>query len=321
MKKKILKIGIRVVITAGLLAAIVMTVDLEKAWANVKQADWVTALAFAPLMALSIVAVGIRWGLVMKVAKVPATFRGAIAVVYTGIFINQFSIGAAGGDIARAVLASRGSDMKARTVGTILFDRAIGLVTLITIGLVTALLNLKDPRYEDFAWVSGGMAGAIALGSLVYFNPWLRRLAPGKWLKRKMPGAGMIRDMDFVFKEMIRHPGVLAICVATTVIGQASSILAIWGFSTALGLNVTVGECFASMPIVIVVMALPISIGGLGTGEAAFQETFMRMGLTADQALSIAILYRFMMLIVSLPGIVIFALGRARTHKPPDESE
>ena len=161
------KVIVRVAVAAGLLALLIWKIDFGDVWERIKVADFALAAAFAPLMILTIVEMGIRWGLVMRASGLPATFRGAIAVAYTGTFFNMFSIGAAGGDIARAVLVARETDKKARAVGTILFDRIIGLGTLVAAGFVASLINLGDPRYEEFALLTGAMVGAMVLGGLV----------------------------------------------------------------------------------------------------------------------------------------------------------
>lgn len=307
------KVGVRVLIAGGLLWLLISQVEPGKLWSQLKDADVGLAAAFAPLMILTIAEMGFRWGLVMRASGLPATFRGAIAVAYTGTFFNMFSIGAAGGDIARAVLVARETDLKARAVGSILFDRIIGMGTLVAAGFVASVLY----RYWEFAAVTGAMVGAMAIGGAVYMNPALRRSRLGEWLKRKLPGAATIREMDVVFKVMLRRPGLLSVCIAITAIGQASNIVAVWGLAHyAMGLqSVTIGQCFATMSIIFVVMALPISIGGLGTGEAAFVVAFQRMGLTDTQALSLAVLFRITYIAISLPGLVIFLLGKARTTK------
>lgn len=316
-RRTAIRVVVRLLIAGGLLGLLVWKVDIRTVLAQLRGADLATAAAFAPLMIVTIVEMGIRWGLVMRASGLPATFRGAIAVAYTGTFFNNFSIGAAGGDIARAVLVARETDLKARAVGTILFDRLIGLGTLVAVGFVAALLNARDPQYREFAMITGAMVGAMVLGGVVYMNPMLRRSAPGEWLKRRLPGAKSIREMDLVFKEMLRRPGLLGVCVAITAAGQAANILAVWGLAHySMGMQtVTVGHCFAIMSIIFVVMALPISIGGLGTGEAAFVLAFERIGIPYAQAFGLAILFRLTYYAISLPGLVIFMLGKAKTKR------
>jgi uncharacterized membrane protein YbhN (UPF0104 family) len=314
-RRKLLKVAVRVLITAAFLAVLAFQADWGRLWERVRGADLRGAAAFLPLMVLTILEMGLRWGLVMRASGIPARFGGAIAVGYVGAFFNQFSIGAAGGDIARAILAARDTELKARAVGTILIDRAVGLGTLILMGFATAAANFQDPMFRPFAVGLGGLMAAMAMGALVYFNPALRRSRAGRWLKERLPWAGTVREMDEAFGRVVRRPGLLAFCVLITAVGQAAMITAIWGLARSLGLaQVTPAQCFALMPPIFVVMALPISIGGLGVGEAAFVQAFVRTGVRAEDALSLAVLYRLANFAVSLPGIVIFLVGKGRTR-------
>lgn len=291
------------------------SVNLSDVARVMKRTDRGTASLYALLMVGTILEMGIRWGLLLRAAGIAASFPGAIAVAYTGAFFNQFSAGAAGGDIARALLVARDTDLKARAVATILLDRAIGLATLILMGLVTALVNAGDPAYRTPAAILGTMAGAIALGSIVYYNPLLRRSALGQKLKARMPKA--VEDLDSVFRLVLQRPLLLLVCVAITAVGQAMVIVAIWGLGRAMDLpGVAMSQCFSLLPIIFVSMALPISIGGLGVGEQAFIQGFKTFGLPETEALGLALMFRIVGLAISLPGLVIFLLGRARTsHK------
>ncbi|MHC4606237.1 MAG: lysylphosphatidylglycerol synthase domain-containing protein, partial [Planctomycetota bacterium] len=56
-----------------------------------------------------------------------APFGRVLCISFAGAFFNLFLPGAAGGDIAKAVLSARGEERKAAIVGTILLDRVIGL--------------------------------------------------------------------------------------------------------------------------------------------------------------------------------------------------
>lgn len=317
MKRKAFKIGVRIAISAVFLGLVVWAIDLKAVRKNLAEGvDWPLACAFGLLLVVAILEMGLRWALLLRAAGIPATFRGALAVAYTGAFFNQFSLGAAGGDIARAVLVARDTDMKARAVGTILLDRVIGLVTLILMGFVVAVTHAGEKMYFPFVLALGCILVGLAGGALIYFNEGLRRSALGEWLKRKVPGSGVLRDMDSVFKGMRHRPGLLMLCVVISAVGQATSMVATWGLARSLHLEqVTLSQCFSVLPLVSVVMALPIAIGGFGTGEFAFITSFVHMGVAQDQAATLIVLFRAAYFVTALPGVVIFLLGKARMRK------
>ena len=59
-------------------------------------------------------------------------------------------------------------------------------------------------------------------------------------------------------------------------------------------------------------MLLPITINGLGTGQAAFLWTFGAAGVGKPEALALSILFIALGILGNLPGGVLYALGGRR---------
>ena len=58
--------------------------------------------------------------------------------------------------------------------------------------------------------------------------------------------------------------------------------------------------------------AVPISLGGWGVGEYAYAHLFGLVDVPVNQAIALSVLYKLAMMVASLPGGVLFALGMAR---------
>ena len=77
-----------------------------------------------------------------------------------------------------------------------------------------------------------------------------------------------------------------------------------------MGLEVPIKYYFVFFPIGWVLGALPISPAGAGVLEGGIVFLFTRVpGVTAEQALVLAMCQRVMFLLASLPGIVIHIMG------------
>ncbi|HEC14310.1 MAG TPA: UPF0104 family protein, partial [Rhodospirillales bacterium] len=90
-----------------------------------------------------------------------------------------------------------------------------------------------------------------------------------------------------------------------------------------LGLDVTFVDCLVLFPPVLLVTTLPISIAGWGVREGAMVAAFGLVGVPAEGALVLSILFGLLSIAISLPGGVIWLMSQDRKEKiviPEEES-
>lgn len=267
------------------------------------------ALAAAFLGPFAILA--LRWWLLLRGHGFEVSYGRIFLVNYAGIFFNNLLPGGVGGDLTKAILATAGEERKAAVVGTVLLDRVIGLVVLIFLG--AACLTPFAGSFQDrrVVWIVYGLAAAVVLGYAVYFNPLLRRLLPGR-----LPFRSTLSQLDGVFRSAREKRRLMATTAALSGVSQVVSILIIWGLARALGLNQTpLWQFFVFEPIIFIVTALPISVGGWGVQEGTYALLFGTFGgMDPNQAVALSVLVKLSMLLASVPGGVLFALGASRAR-------
>ncbi len=250
-----------------------------------------------------------RWWLLLRGHGFAASFGRVFLVNYAGIFFNHLLPGGVGGDLTKAVLASTGEERKAAVVATVLLDRLIGLGVLIALG--AACLVPYAGRFEDkrVLWVVYGLAGAVLLAYLLYFNRALRA-----WLGPRLPFAGLRAQLDGVFRSAKEHPRLMAAAAGLSLLSQVVSILIIYGMARALGLDRTpLWMFFVFEPILFIVNAVPITPGGWGVQEGAYAYLFGTFGgMSPSEAVALSVLFKVGMLAASVPGGLLFALGATR---------
>jgi hypothetical protein len=254
-----------------------------------------------------------RWWLLLRGHGFAAPFGRIFFITYAGNFFNNFLPGSVGGDLTKAILAASGQERKAAVVGTIILDRAIGLGVMIVFGaacLTPFLRRFEDPR---LAWVVYGLLGAMVLGYAAYFNRPLRG-----WLKEKLPFRATVTELDGVFRSARERKGLVGGASLLSLAGQASAILVIYGLARAMKIEgVELWQFFVFEPIIFMVTALPISVGGWGVQELLYQELFGRFaGVDPNQAIALSILYKLSTILMTIPGGVLFALGATRVRNP-----
>lgn len=300
-------LALRLALTALFIGLVVYLVDLRAVGAVLSRCRIGSAALIAVLLPSVVVVLAVRWRMVLRAAGFEVPLRRVAAVTYAGLFFNLVLPGAAGGDIARAILAAQGEERRAAVVGTILLDRLIGLATMILMAFVVMIPMWGRPELRPVALLVVGLGAGGLAAFFVYFS----RL--GKALRDRLPFQGVVGEIHKVLAAMKDSRGVVLRAVALSVVAQSISIVAILGLSRALGLHaIPAGAFFVVEPIVFIVTAVPISPGGLGVQELAHQMLFRPYGVADSEAVALSLLYKVVLAAATIPGGLWFAAGGTR---------
>jgi hypothetical protein len=259
----------------------------------------------------------LRWWLLLKGHGFEAPLGQIFFVTYAGTFFNNFLPGAVGGDLTKAVLAASGETRKAAVAGTVILDRVIGLSVMILLGAASLTPQvgfywspLGDRR---LVYLIYGLLGAMILGYAVYFSPPFRRLVG------VLPFKKVVEELDGVFRAAREKKMLVAKAAAISLVAQIMGILIIFGLACAMGIpGLSVVKFFIFEPIIFIVTALPISIGGWGVQEYVYQRLFGDFGgMDPNHAIALSILYKLSLILMSIPGGLLFALGATRRRPTP----
>ncbi|HUR38982.1 MAG TPA: lysylphosphatidylglycerol synthase transmembrane domain-containing protein [Planctomycetota bacterium] len=271
-------------------------------------------LFFAMMVALLLpqALLAARWWMLLKGHGFEAPFGRIFFVTYAGTFFNNFLPGAVGGDLTKAVLASSGESRKAAVAGTVILDRIIGLSVMILLGAASLTPELSfywsllgDRRLVALIY---GLLGAMVLGYVVYFSPPCRRLIG------LLPFKHVVEELDGVFRSARDKKPLVAKASGVSLVGQVLGILIIYGLACAMGIpGLSLVKFFIFEPIIWIVTALPISIGGWGVQEYVYQRLFGDFGgMDPNHAIALSVLYKLSLILMSIPGGLLFALGATR---------
>lgn len=268
--------------------------------------------AMMAAMLLPLFLLAVRWRLILRGHGFQAPLGQIFFVTYAGAFFNNFLPGAVGGDLTKAILAAAGEDRKAAIAGTVILDRLVGLAVMIVLG--ASCLTPYVGRFDDrrLAWLIYGLLGAMVVGYLLYFSPPVRRLL------RLLPFENTIAELDGVFRAAREKKGLVGAAAGISFVAQVLGIMVIYGLARAMGIpGVGLWMFFIFEPIIFIVSALPISVGGWGVQEYVYERMFTGFGgVDPNQAIALSVLYKLSLILVSIPGGVLFALGATRKGSP-----
>jgi uncharacterized protein (TIRG00374 family) len=303
----------RAVIAVVLTAALVYISHPREIWAAVTQADpWLLALAFG-LVLVDRAVMAHRWyellGPAFSGRRPP--FLDVLHVSFVSSYLGTLLPTSVGGEALRVVAFARRGFDGARVLATVLMDRVLGVISMLLIAIIGTGLAphlLRDPVIATpLALV---FAGSLLTAALLYSRravalAWtlLRRLTP----RRLLPQAR--RFLLAIHRHAADHRTVTWV-LAESMLVQLLRITQAYLVGTAIGLHLPYTAYLALIPLALLVLLLPVSIGGMGTGQASFMLLFGRVGVSGADAFTLATLLLLLSLLGNLPGGLAYALGR-----------
>lgn len=236
------------------------------------------------------------------------SWYNAMKLTLVGFLFSTFLPGAAGGDVARIFYAAKGnSGRRTEIITVLLLDRAIGLFALLVLPLlfvavfpelVHAMPAIRILLITATLFAAG-MPGTFLIFVLMprYVNRLLRG-ATAEQIVRAL--AGYRGNLPTVLAAVAISLAAHLSLIAVTVLG----VLAInpngWpnGWTTKM---------FFVIPLGHLANSLPITPGGLGVGEAAFNALFEIAGLRGGAEALLC--FRIWKAMVGLLGLAIYVRG------------
>lgn len=251
-----------------------------------------------------------RW-IVLLYTLVPADrppLADILRIFFVSTFLGTF-LPSVGGDAVRAYgianLNVRGGD----AVASVFMDRMLGIASL----FLMALAGLALARDLANNWViiaSLGLAAAACLVTLLLVFSQRADVVMSVILTR-LPAAvrhAGQRVLESMQRYAAHHAQLTKVLVCSAAV-QALRILQAYYLGRSLGIEASLGTYFAFLPLILLVMLLPITVSGLGTGQAAFLWFFARVGVSAAAAFALSVLFIGLGIVGNLPGGILYAWG------------
>jgi glycosyltransferase 2 family protein len=275
---------------------------------------------FAGWMALSIlanlvqVALGaMRWREISGYCQAPLDLLQAFRFNMIGTFFNQTLPSTIGGDAVRLWLVNRtGASWRSATY-SVLVDRAIGLIALaivVVISLPWSLELIRNDRGRaaliliDIAAMSAGV-GFL----LVSYLPW-------NWLKTWWP-TRHIHACSAIANQIIFNrttgPKIAVLSISIHVL----TVVIAWCAVRSISAPADFEQTFMLVPPIALITMLPISIAGWGVREAAMMVAFGYAGLNQTDGTMISLLSGATSFVIGAIGGLVWVVSNEKADKNP----
>ena len=298
---------LKIVVSAGLLVYLFLTVDLGKFWATLRGARWEYLVLAGVLMLLGTALRALRWQVLLEALAIHVPLRRLVELYFVGAFFNVLLPTGLGGDAVKMMELGRTTGKMPEAIGTTLVDRAVGLWTLFGMALVALPFSYRLLPGDTGLYVLFLSVAAVVGGWVVMATP----LIPWLGSKVRLPW----QDKLARFYRSVSSLGYPALGKACLVSLVFNSMLVLFNglIATGLGVDLPWGVWLLFTPIISLSLALPISIGGLGVREQTVKILLGALGVSAAASLAVGLMIYFLTnIVVGLVGGVWYSLEGAR---------
>ncbi|MDQ3574232.1 MAG: flippase-like domain-containing protein [Actinomycetota bacterium] len=302
--------ALRVVATVVIVTWLASRVRLERLHDLGWRPDGLLWLAGA--VGLTLLGVGLsalRWQRVLMALDRPVKAGILVRHYLASLFVGNVLPSTIGGDVLRVSrLASEGGDAP-RVLASVVLERLTGWLVLPMLTLVGLAAN---PGLRRIAPAPARSALGFAVATVALLAVVLVLASSpgfGRWLGSSQGWRRFIGGVHLGLERFHRLPGLAFEVLTVGFAYQLVMVLAAFLAAKALGVGVGWTVMLAFFPVVAIIQVLPLTVGGLGTREAALIFFLHPFGVPDAHAFALGLLLYMISLAVSLAGAPAFALG------------
>lgn len=228
-----------------------------------------------------------RWQILLRAQGLELKLSRTFQLTYIGNFFNLALPGAVSGDFVKAFYVAKESQgRRGHAFGTILFDRLTGVSALVFVSAFAMLFSLGKGWGSEVFNAIFLIMGLAAAGALVFFgylflvkaswDPLLRLL---QRLETRAVKFGSLTRIYEGIRHYHHHKSAVVQALSISFLSQLLATTSALAFAYALGEgSIPPWGVLAVVPVGLLVTAVPVMPGGIGTGHAAFSWLFLLLG-------------------------------------------
>ena len=285
------------------------------------------SLLFTPLVHVQST---VKWYALTRARRMNVPFRRLYYYFVVGRFYNLILPSNIGGDLVRIRMLGVASGRPADAAATVFVERLTGILTLVVYASIAAAITAASRRvpWVFSAVVLASAALAVLCWALVADRPvrLLTKLLSGRspLLDALVAKIVRLRAAIVAFRDM---PSALAVAFGHSVVFYVLCVADIWLTLRVFDRVAEFSTMLLAVPVVMLVMNAPLSVGNVGVLEFAYTVVLGAFGVSPTAALSTVMLMRLKMILAAAGGGVAHALisdaapaGSAAREARPDRA-
>lgn len=312
-----LALAMRLLVSAGLLAALVMRLDLQQLLALAVGLDWAWLIPPFLFFWLGMALTSFRWQAVLSDFQIRERVGLLFWLTLLGFFWNNFLPSTVGGDGYRFLrLRARHPGRDAAAFSSVFLDRIYGFLALLVFHFAFLPFYwqavLRDPWLK---WIEA----AILLATLAAASIWVMRRrfdalsvegVRGRLVRETL---GKVRKILALIEQ--QRPVTFWRAGWYSLVSVLLNGLAFWCYFLALGEHPDLSLTVYASTLAAAVGALPVTVNGLGLMEAMYVLLLAPSGLGRESILLAAFLGRGLNLAIAVGSGIGYALESVLTPR------
>lgn len=314
-KNRIIQL-LKIIVSLFLLAYVIKLIDWNNAISAVKHANVNFLLLALVLIMIERMVSVFKWCLLLRVKSAGVTFWRLFIINYIGSFWGLVLPSSVSVDIVRGYYLSRALADAPLAVSSVIADRVMGLLSLVFLGCCGA-------------WTAGdrfGLAyqrigvGALALLSmlgvfLIQYEPFI------KWVDRHVIQRLTVWNLNQHLKKWLKSclqyrefPGTMILVFLLSVLVQVIRVLMFYVVALSFDVQVPAIYYFIFIPLIMLLIMLPISIGGFGIREGSFVGFFSLIGMGSADAFVVSFTVSLLTTLTTACGGLIYLFDKSTVN-------
>ncbi len=307
--RKYLFLALQITVSVGLLGWVLSGVDTGGLLSAIAGANPWYLLAALAVMPPHVLANAVRWQYVWPTPEQGGGTRPSLGtltkLILVGMFFNQVLPAPVGGDAVRTIGAKRqGCNLSAAAL-SILIERTWGLiaVTLMILPSLPYLLpGLLPPVWSPATTaISLTVLAIIGLFITFFVFRWGSQKAEARFQKP------LLVALTQQWRETTLRPLPATLLFVLSVLGQLPPIFAMVFIALALPGAMDPVSALMIAPLAIFATVIPLSFSGWGVRETIVVAALASQGVDGSHALALSLVFGLLLLILSLPGALMWA--------------
>jgi len=303
MLKKYSKIILKVAVSAVFLFWVIFKVDWLNVLENFQSIKWPFMLAYILAVMIGMMISAYKWKLLANFKEIRLDFGDFFKYYLTGTFINNFMPSFIGGDTFKAYETGKAQDRYIEAASSVMMDRIMGLFGATILTLIFTALNFKNVISSKTLIIANLLVVFSLLIDILIMK--IRRKPFWARFKKYFPDKFVAFMIDLGTynnnSRILRKATFLAFAFYFVGVALANYIL-----FAALGVKIGLMDYLSVIFLISIVSSIPISINNIGIKEWTYIAFFGVFGVSASVAVTIAIISRFVQMLISFFALPIY---------------
>ncbi len=268
---------------------------------------WLAAMVGVTVV--GVVLSALRWQRVLSALEVPARTMALVPLYLASLFVGNFLPSTIGGDVLRVSRLASARGDTARALASVTLERLTGWLVLPVLTMAGLLANPGLGRIAPGATRLALGLAVVTVSLLVVILGLVSSARFGRSLARSHGWRRFTGSVHLGLERLRKAPGLSFEVLTVGFAYQLVVVLAAFLGAKALGIGISWTATLAFFPVVAIVQVLPLTVGGLGTREAALIFFLHPFGVPEAHAFALGLLVYLVNLGVSLIGAPAFVVG------------